>query len=209
MKSEIESGSRPPPFDLKVLKSRPLFFLQVAGGRWPFRAIRGSSLRARLHERRGLQRAVPDLPPLHLRARALSRPSHPPPQLDAIRMRARTLTAFPHATETCLALFLADSSNRAVRLIPFGRIAAKVDRILVPCFEFFQRLATISLSLSVNVRAIQHGNFRMQSGQIYIGGMEILNNCRWNELDKNGMVTTGVLVSLFYRKWIDGNEWKS
>ena len=47
----------------------------------------------------------------------------------------------------------------------------------------------------------------MQSGQIYIGGMEILNNCRWNELDKNGMVTTGVrLVSLFYRKWIDGNE---
>lgn len=106
MKSEIESGSRPPPFDLKVLKSRPLFFLQVAGGRWPFRAIRGSSLRARLHERRGLQRAVPDLPPLHLRARALSRPSHPPPQLDAIRMRARTLTAFPHATETCLALFL-------------------------------------------------------------------------------------------------------
>ena len=61
--------------------------------------------------------------------------------------------------------------------------------------------------MNVIVRAIQHGNFRMQSGQIYIGGMEILNNCRWNELDKNGMVTTGVrLVSLFYRKWIDGNE---
>lgn len=54
-----------------VLKSRPLFLLQVARRRWPLRAIRGSSLRARLRERRGLQRAVPDLPPLHLRARVL------------------------------------------------------------------------------------------------------------------------------------------
>lgn len=81
--SRFLRGTRSDPLNLKsnpldlghlrstVLKSRPLFLLQVARGRWPLRAIRGSSLRARLRERRGLQRAVPDLPPLHLRARVL------------------------------------------------------------------------------------------------------------------------------------------
>lgn len=132
------------------LKSHPLFFLQVARGRWPFRASRGSSLRARLHERRGLQPTVPDLPPLHLRARVL-RLGHPSHSNWTLFVCVRERWPRFHATETCATLLSTSpprffkpshpSPNPLLLLQCFGRIAAKVERVFVSCFEFFQLLA--------------------------------------------------------------------
>lgn len=202
------------------LKSHPLFFLQVARGRWPFRASRGSSLRARLHERRGLQPAVPDLPPLHLRARVL-RLGHPSHSNWTLFVCVRERWPRFHATETCATLLSTSpprffkpshpSPNPLLLLQCFGRIAAKVERVFVSCFEFFQLLALpassrlasprfVSLAWRATVSLFRErmverspprgaGNFRMQSGYIRTrecGEMEILNNCRWNRLDKNG-----------------------
>lgn len=140
--SRFLRGTRSDPLNLKsnpldlghlcstVLKSRPLFLLQVARGRWPLRAIRGSSLRARLRERRGLQRAVPDLPPLHLRARVLRLRS---PQSSAIGR-------YSYACANVDRVFHASPPRRFFKpspnpLAPFRRIAAKVERIFVSNFS--------------------------------------------------------------------------
>lgn len=171
--SRFLRGTRSDPLNLKsnpldlghlrstVLKSRPLFLLQVARGRWPLRAIRGSSLRARLRERRGLQRAVPDLPPLHLRARVLRLRS---PQSS---LRNWTLFVcvrerwprFPRLSTSPIFQTVASSP----RPLPSNRCQSRAHLR----FEFF----TLSFSVNRATHTTGAGNFRMQSGRIYSNAM--------------------------------------
>lgn len=100
-------------------------------------------------------------------------PSVIPPQLDAIRMRARTLTAFSTP------LHLADFSNP--RLIPSPPSVESLPKSSASPFRIFH-----SLFLCESCDHRGQGIFECKvDGYIRTrcGEMEILDNCRWN---KNG-----------------------
>lgn len=127
-------------------------------------------------------------------------PSVIPPQLDAIRMRARTLTAFSTP------LHLADFSNR--RLIPSPPSVESLPKSSASSFRIF------------------HSLFLCESCDLHHGGREF-SNAKWTDIFERDaekwkfwtivdgiswirmarrMVTTSARLSLFYEWIIDGNE---